>query len=717
MRKIAGYLRRFFLPVLGIVVLLVIQAVCDLSLPDYTSKIVNVGIQQGGIENPAPEQIRQSEMKKLLLLVPEESRDAVLKKYTLNTEKDPAVYEQKRLSGKEQEDLNGILEKPIFLVYMLESGQVEGMPGEITPEILQGMEAQGISLDQVMDELDQKLGEMEGSILTQSDILYVQQEYEALGVDVGAIQIQYIVIAGLKMLGLALAAMLATVIVTLLASRTAAGVAKNLRNDVFQKVVSFSNQEFEKFSTASLITRSTNDIQQIQMLLVLLLRIVFYAPIVAVGGCIMALQKNSSMFWVIGVAMVAVLSLVVVLFSITMPRFKLMQKLVDKLNLVSREILSGLWVIRAFGTQKYEEKRFDGVNRDLTKTNLFVNRVMTCMMPAMMLTMNAVTVLIVWVGADRINAGGMQVGDLMAFIQYTMQIVMSFLMISMMSIMLPRATVSANRIQEVLETEVEIADPARPEDFVPSKTGEVEFQDVSFRYPGADEDVLENITFTAKKGETTAFIGSTGSGKSTLVNLIPRFYDVTKGRILVNGRDVREVTQHELRARIGYVPQKGVLFSGTIESNLKYGGDSISDRDMEQAAQIAQATEFIGAKPDGYQSEISQGGGNVSGGQKQRLSIARAIAKHPEIYIFDDSFSALDYKTDVALRKELKEKTAGATVLIVAQRISTILHAEQIIVLDEGKIVGKGTHEELLQSCEVYQQIALSQLSKEELGK
>lgn len=717
MRKIAGYLRRFFLPVLGIVALLVIQAVCDLSLPDYTSKIVNVGIQQGGIENPAPEQIRQSEMEKLLLLVPEESRDAVLEKYTLNTEKDPAVYEQKRLSGKEQEDLNGILEKPIFLVYMLESGQVEGMPGEITPEILQGMEAQGISLDQVMDELDQKLGEMEGSILTQSDILYVQQEYEALGVDVGAIQIQYIVIAGLKMLGLALAAMLATVIVTLLASRTAAGVAKNLRNDVFQKVVSFSNQEFEKFSTASLITRSTNDIQQIQMLLVLLLRIVFYAPIVAVGGCIMALQKNSSMFWVIGVAMVAVLSLVVVLFSITMPRFKLMQKLVDKLNLVSREILSGLWVIRAFGTQKYEEKRFDGVNRDLTKTNLFVNRVMTCMMPAMMLTMNAVTVLIVWVGADKINAGGMQVGDLMAFIQYTMQIVMSFLMISMMSIMLPRATVSANRIQEVLETEVEIADPARPEDFVPSKTGEVEFQDVSFRYPGADEDVLENITFTAKKGETTAFIGSTGSGKSTLVNLIPRFYDVTKGRILVNGRDVREVTQHELRARIGYVPQKGVLFSGTIESNLKYGGDSISDRDMEQAAQIAQATEFIGAKPDGYQSEISQGGGNVSGGQKQRLSIARAIAKHPEIYIFDDSFSALDYKTDVALRKELKEKTAGATVLIVAQRISTILHAEQIIVLDEGKIVGKGTHEELLQSCEVYQQIALSQLSKEELGK
>lgn len=717
MRRIASYLKRFLLPIIGIVALLVVQAVCDLSLPDYTSKIVNVGIQQGGIENPVPEQIRQSEMDKLLLLVPEENQNAVLEKYTLNTEKNPAVYEQKRLNGEEQEALNSILEKPIFLVYMMENGQIEGMPAEISPEMLQGMAAQGITLDQMMDQLDQKLGEMEGSILTQSDILYVQQEYEALGMDVGAIQIQYIVISGLKMLGLALLAMVATILVTLFASRIAAGVSKNLRNDVFQKVVGFSNQEFEKFSTASLITRSTNDIQQIQMLLVLLLRIVFYAPIVAVGGCIMALQKNSSMFWVIGVAVVAVLSLVVVLFSITMPKFKLMQKLVDKLNLVSREILSGLWVIRAFGTQRHEEKRFDDVNKDLTQTNLFVNRVMTCMMPAMMLIMNGVTVLIVWVGADKINTGGMQVGDLMAFIQYTMQIVMSFLMISMMSIMLPRATVSANRIQEVLDTEMEIADPRKPEAFVPSKTGVVEFQDVSFRYPGAEEDVLENITFTAKKGETTAFIGSTGSGKSTLINLIPRFYDVTKGRILINGRDVRDVAQHDLRARIGYVPQKGVLFSGTIESNLKYGGDFITDKDMEEAAHIAQATEFIEAKPEGYDSEISQGGGNVSGGQKQRLSIARAIAKHPEIYIFDDSFSALDYKTDVSLRKELKEKTAGATVLIVAQRVSTILHAEQIIVLDEGKIVGKGTHEELLESCEVYQQIALSQLSKEELGK
>lgn len=717
MRKIASYLKRFLLPIFAIVALLVVQAVCDLSLPDYTSKIVNVGIQQGGIENPVPEQIRQSEMEKLLLLVPEENQNAVLDKYTLNTEKNPAVYEQKRLSGEEQEALNNILEKPIFMVYMMENGQIEGMPTEISPEMLQGMAAQGISVDEMMDQLDQKLGEMEGSILTQSDILYVQQEYEALGMDVGSIQIQYIVISGLKMLGLALLAMVATILVTLLASRIAAGVSKNLRNDVFKKVVGFSNQEFEKFSTASLITRSTNDIQQIQMLLVMLLRIVFYAPIVAVGGCIMALQKNSSMFWVIGVAVVAVLSLVVVLFSITMPKFKLMQKLVDKLNLVSREILSGLWVIRAFGTQKHEEKRFDDVNKDLTKTNLFVNRVMTCMMPAMMLIMNGVTVLIVWVGADKINAGGMQVGDLMAFIQYTMQIVMSFLMISMMSIMLPRATVSANRIQEVLETEVEIEDPRKPEAFVPSKTGVVEFQDVSFRYPGAEEDVLENISFTAKKGETTAFIGSTGSGKSTLINLIPRFYDVTNGRILIDGRDVRDVTQHDLRARIGYVPQKGMLFSGTIESNLKYGGDFITDEDMEEAAHIAQATEFIETKPEGYQSEISQGGGNVSGGQKQRLSIARAVAKHPEIYIFDDSFSALDYKTDVTLRKELKEKTAGATVLIVAQRISTILHAEQIIVLDEGKIVGKGTHEELLDSCEVYQQIALSQLSKEELGK
>ena len=718
MRRIASYLKRFLLPIIGIVALLVVQAVCDLSLPDYTSKIVNVGIQQGGIENPVPEQIRQSEMDKLLLLVPEENQNAVLEKYTLNTEKNPAVYEQKRLNGEEQEALNSILEKPIFLVYMMENGQIEGMPAEISPEMLQGMAAQGITLDQMMDQLDQKLGEMEGSILAQSDILYVQQEYEALGMDVGAIQIQYIVISGLKMLGLALLAMVATILVTLFASRIAAGVSKNLRNDVFQKVVGFSNQEFEKFSTASLITRSTNDIQQIQMLLVLLLRIVFYAPIVAVGGCIMALQKNSSMFWVIGVAVVAVLSLVVVLFSITMPKFKLMQKLVDKLNLVSREILSGLWVIRAFGTQRHEEKRFDDVNKDLTQTNLFVNRVMTCMMPAMMLIMNGVSVAIIYFGAHGVDNGTMQVGNMMAFIQYAMQIIMSFLMIAMISIMLPRASVAADRIYEVISMEPKIVDPKEPKSFIESKKGLVEFNNVTFKYPGANEAVLENISFTAKPGETTAFIGSTGSGKSTLINLIPRFYEVTEGNIKIDGVDIRDVNQHDLRDKIGLVPQKGLLFSGTIRSNLTYGAPEATDDELEEVIRVAQAKEFIDNKEERLDSEISQGGTNVSGGQKQRLAIARAIAKNPEIFIFDDSFSALDFKTDAKLRQELDKmvKKTKNTVLIVGQRIASIMGAEQIIVLDEGKIVGKGTHEELMKNCDVYQEIAYSQLSKEELG-
>ena len=721
MLKLFRYLKKAYVPVIAIVLLLILQASCDLTLPTFTSNIVNVGIQQKGIEDAVPDVMREETFLALKSLMKQDDADDMEDAYKLYTKdqvkdskykdyKDGRLYVRRYISKKDREHLDTSMSKAMLKLSAQMAKQIQA-----NPQAAASLSKSQKKMMAQMKNMDTK--DMPDTIISQAAISFVTSEYKAIGLDIDQMQTHYLLVTGAKMIGLAFLIMAAAVSVTLLSARLAAKLSRILREKVFEKVMSFTNSEFDKFSTASLITRSTNDIQQIQMLLVLLLRIVFYAPIVAVGGCVMALQKNSSMFWVIGVAVVAVLSLVVVLFSITMPRFKLMQKLVDKLNLVSREILSGLWLIRAFGTQKYEEKRFDGVNRDLTKTNLFVNRVMTCMMPAMMLTMNAVTVLIVWVGADKINAGGMQVGDLMAFIQYTMQIVMSFLMISMMSIMLPRATVSANRIQEVLETEVEIADPARPEGFVPSKTGEVEFQDVSFRYPGADEDVLENITFTAKKGETTAFIGSTGSGKSTLINLIPRFYDVTKGRILVNGRDVRDVTQHELRARIGYVPQRGVLFSGTIESNLKYGGDSISNRDMEQAAQIAQATEFIGAKPDGYQSEISQGGGNVSGGQKQRLSIARAIAKHPEIYIFDDSFSALDYKTDVALRKELKEKTAGATVLIVAQRISTILHAEQIIVLDEGKIVGKGTHEELLQSCEVYQQIALSQLSKEELGK
>ena len=569
---------------------------------------------------------------------------------------------------------------------------------------------------QMITAINDKMKEMPDSILEQSAVVFVKQEYQAVGIDTDKLQNNYVLLTGAKMLGLALLSMLLTVLVGFIASRVAASLGKELRGRVFRKVVSFSHAELDRFSTASLITRSTNDIQQIQMLFVMLLRIVFYAPIIGIGGVIKVLNTNTSMAWIIAVAVMAVLTLVIVLFAVAMPRFKIMQKLVDKVNLVTREILTGLPVIRAFSTQKHEEERFDKANKDLTRTNLFVNRVMTTMMPMMMLIMNGITVLIMWNGAHGVDAGSMQVGDLMAFMQYTMQIVMAFLMISMFSIMLPRASVSAGRIEEVLQTEPVIRDPEQTVSFDDAKRGLVEFKNVSFRYPGAEENVLENISFTAKPGETTAFIGSTGSGKSTLINLIPRFYDITEGELLVDGADVRRVSQHDLRAKIGYVPQKGVLFSGTIASNLRYGNNDASQEELDKAAQIAQAADFIGEKPDGFDSEISQGGTNVSGGQKQRLSIARAIAIHPEIYIFDDSFSALDYKTDVALRKALKEETAGSTVLIVAQRISTILHAEQIIVLDEGKIVGKGTHKELLKTCEVYQQIAMSQLSKEELG-
>ena len=517
------------------------------------------------------------------------------------------------------------------------------------------------------------------------------------------------------MLALALLGMLASVLVGLLASRVGASTGRDLRGKVFRKVVGFSNNEFDQFSTASLITRSTNDIQQIQMLIVMLLRIVLYAPLIAIGGIYKVFQTNVSMSWIIALAAILIVLVVSVLFIVAMPKFKIMQQLVDKLNLVTREILTGLSVIRAFSTEKHEEERFDKANRDLTKTNLFVNRAMTFMMPVMMVVMNAISVLIVWTGAHGINEGQMQVGDMMAFIQYTMQIIMGFLMLCMISVMLPRAAVAAERVDEVLTSKTIIKDPEQPK-HLPKKTeGVLKFNHVSFKYPGADEDVLEDIDFTAHPGQTTAIIGSTGSGKSTLVNLIPRFYDVTEGTITLDGIDIREITQQELRSKLGYVPQKGVLFSGTIGSNIMFGNPDGNEQDMEEAAKIAQATEFIDTKSKKYDSTISQGGGNVSGGQKQRLSIARAIAKHPKLFIFDDSFSALDYKTDVALRKALKEKTSDSTVLIVAQRISTILHAEQIIVLDDGKIAGVGTHQELLKNCEVYQQIAASQLSEAEL--
>jgi len=746
MLKLIKYLKSSVASILIIVVLLVGQAACDLTLPQYTSNIVNVGIQQGGVENAAPTVIRVSEMNKLFLFMSQAEQDTVLQSYKKLDKADMTaadadkalkkypqlakepLYERTAKDDETIDALSRLLSKPM-LVVMGFSGDNEEM-GAMANQMLSSLPPQMAGKDvfdvlammtdeqrsQMITAINDKMKEMPDSILEQSAVVFVKQEYQAVGIDTDKLQNNYVLLTGAKMLGLALLSMLLTVLVGFIAYRVAASLGKELRGRVFRKVVSFSHAELDRFSTASLITRSTNDIQQIQMLFVMLLRIVFYAPIIGIGGVIKVLNTNTSMAWIIAVAVMAVLTLVIVLFAVAMPRFKIMQKLVDKVNLVTREILTGLPVIRAFSTQKHEEERFDKANKDLTRTNLFVNRVMTTMMPMMMLIMNGITVLIMWNGAHGVDAGSMQVGDLMAFMQYTMQIVMAFLMISMFSIMLPRASVSAGRIEEVLQTEPVIRDPEQTVSFDDAKRGLVEFKNVSFRYPGAEENVLENISFTAKPGETTAFIGSTGSGKSTLINLIPRFYDITEGELLVDGADVRRVSQHDLRAKIGYVPQKGVLFSGTIASNLRYGNNDASQEELDKAAQIAQAADFIGEKPDGFDSEISQGGTNVSGGQKQRLSIARAIAIHPEIYIFDDSFSALDYKTDVALRKALKEETAGSTVLIVAQRISTILHAEQIIVLDEGKIVGKGTHKELLKTCEVYQQIAMSQLSKEELG-
>jgi ATP-binding cassette subfamily B multidrug efflux pump len=746
---------------------------CDLSLPAYTSDIVNVGIQQGGVVNAVPEVIRKSELDRILLFVDSKDEDKILDNYKIIDKKDMSESEYKDLEDKYPklkseklymlntenkdtvENLNDIFTKPMLVVSTFESdskdtkkikeemqknmekqmheqmkqqqmqGQVPtgqaNVPTGKTPdakdidlfEVFSSMPKE--NLKEVNEEIYKKIDDMPDTIVAQSAVKFVKAEYENVGIDTEKTQNNYILTTGAKMIGIALISVVATVSVGFLAAKVAAGVGRRLRGEVFDKVMRFSNTEINKFSTASLITRSTNDIQQIQLLMVMLLRIVFYAPIMGVGGVIKVLNTNTSMAWIIAVAVVAMMSLVVVLFALVMPKFKLVQKLVDKLNLVTREIVTGIPVIRAFSNERYEENRFDKANRDLTKTNLFVNRMMVCMMPSMMLIMNLITVLIVWKGAYGIDSGAMQVGDMMAFIQYTMQIIMSFLMISMVSVMLPRASVSANRIDEVLTTEATIHNPEVAKKFDDNKKGYVEFKNVSFKFPDSEESILEKISFTAKPGQTTAFIGSTGSGKTTLVNLIPRFYDVTEGEILVDGVDVRDVSQHDLREKLGYVPQKGVLFSGTIESNLKYGKEDATEEEIELAATIAQATEFIDTKPDKYDTEISQGGTNVSGGQKQRLSIARAIAKNPEIYIFDDSFSALDLKTDAKLRKALNREVKDSTMLIVAQRISTILHAEQIIVLDEGKIVGKGTHRELLKNCEVYEEIALSQLSKEEL--
>ncbi|RHQ99187.1 ABC transporter ATP-binding protein [Peptoclostridium sp. AF21-18] len=750
MLKIMKYLKKSAVSVVAIIILLLIQALCDISLPDYTSKIVNVGIQQGGIENAVPEVIKENELKRLLMFVDNDDKDTVEDAYTLvksgdtsdenydeYVEKYPKletenVYVLKEIDKEKNEKLNEILGKPEMALLAIEKdgeeskkikeGILKMMPPQAAMvmkdksliEIMKTMPEE--QLDSIRKEMFKKFDSMPDSIITQSAIAYVNNEYKSIGIDLDNLQNKYILKSGGQMLGIAILSMFVTIIVTYLAAKVAATLGKILRNNVYEKVMSFSNEEMKKFSTASLITRSTNDIQQIQMMMVMILRFIFYAPMMAMMGIFKVINTNVSMSWIIGVAVLCIVFLLGILFTFVMPKFKLVQDLVDRLNLVSREIITGIMPIRAFSNQKHEEERFDKANGDLTKVNIFVNRIMSCMMPAMMLVMNLIAVLIVYKGTYSIDAGTMQVGDMMAFIQYTMQIIMSFLVIAMMSVMIPRASVSAGRICEVIETEPTIEDPKNAKEFSGNKKGVVEFKNVSFKYPDAEEEILSDISFTAKPGETTAFIGSTGSGKSTLINLIPRFFDVTEGQILVDGVDIREVTQKDLRDKIGYVPQKGILFTGTIASNLRYGNPDATDEEIREAAEIAQATEFIDSKPEGFDTKIAQGGTNVSGGQKQRLSIARAIAKNPEIYIFDDSFSALDLKTDAALRKALKKKTGDSTVLIVAQRISTILHAEQIIVLDEGKVIGKGTHEELLKTCEVYKQIALSQLSKEELG-
>jgi ATP-binding cassette subfamily B protein len=743
MLKLAKYTKPYLLMLLASIALLFIQANLDLTLPDYLSRIVNTGIQQGGVENAVPVAIRVSAMDRVLIFISADDRESILANYTLidqnsddadgYLEKYPtlaneSIYVLKEIDQAETERLNPIVGRALLAVSRIEqmiadptkSSQMGGLdPAQLPPgmdifDILKMMPAaQFAEIAKGMDENFSALGD---KMIAQAAIGAVKDEYKALGMDTDKLQNDYVLTSGAWMMLITLASVACAIIVGYLSAKIAAGMARDIRRDVFEKVERFSNAEFDKFSTASLITRTTNDVTQVQMVVMMLVRMVFYAPLIGIGGLFKVLASDSPLAWLIGLAVAILIALIVTVFSVALPKFKIIQQLVDRINLVSRENLTGMMVIRAFNMQAFEEQRFDKANKDLTEVSLFINRIMVIMMPLMMLIMNLLMVGIIWFGANEVARADMQVGDMMAFMQYAMQIVMSFLFLSMMFIMLPRASVSADRIAEVIETEPQIRDPREPQKFSAPFKGTIEFRNVSFRYPHADEDVLHDISFTAKPGQTTAFIGSTGSGKSTIINLIPRFYEVTGGAILIDGVDIRTVTQHDLREKIGYVPQRSSLFSGTIETNMRYADKNATAEMMQSALEIAQAKEFVDSKPEGVAAEIAQGGANVSGGQKQRLSIARAIVKMPPIYILDDSFSALDFKTDAALRRAFKEKAANSTLLIVTQRVSTIKNAEQIIVLDEGKIAGKGTHTELMDTCETYREIATSQLTKEQLA-
>lgn len=740
MSKLIKYLKPFWFPLLITVALLFAQAQCELALPDYMSEIVDTGITKGGIQDGVVQVIRESEYQHLTLFMSEKQQALFSDNYTLIKAQEASseqkenypvlkkenVYELNSIDEKAREDLNAALVKAEMAV-----SAVRMQANDKTSELSKLMQAQGMKdpfvmlsfmpkeqLATMMSEIDKQMEAMGDTIAQASGSAYAKSEYEAVGMELEDIQNDYILHAGGKMLLVALGSAVSAILVGLFASRIGAGLSRNLRKGIFEKVESFSNEEFNRFSTSSLITRTTNDVQSVQMVIIMFLRVVIYAPIIGFGAVMHVLDNGADMTWIIALCVVILLSLIGVLMGVTMPKFKITKKLNDRINSITRGFLEGMPVIRAFNTQDYEEKSFDATNTRIMKNQLFINRMMSLMMPAMMLVMNASSLLIIWVGGHLIESGSIQVGAMMAFIQYAMQIIMAFLMIAMVAVIWPNASVSAARIVEVLDSEVKIKDPEKAKAYDPKQKGYIEFRNVSFRYPGAEEDVLHDISFTAKPGETTAFIGSTGSGKSTVVNLVPRFYDVSEGAIYIDGIDIRDVKQHDLRKKIGYVPQKGILFSGDIESNLRYAKEDATAQEIAEAARIAQANEIIEAKPEKYATPISQGGTNVSGGQKQRLSIARALVKRAEIYIFDDSFSALDFKTDAKLRTELNKmiRETQATVLLVAQRISSIMHADRIVVLDKGRVAGIGTHEELMESCEVYQEIAYSQLSKEELG-